>query len=235
MKLLVIIAIGFFLLLGSASCKLDIEELLDSDEFFTIKGRLLKSCDDRTPLAHKNMRIDAVRDILFKDVIVPETHTDADGFFTFRYENEGHTPFLTLSIREKATNGIVTNKDLITQIPVFQNIELGDIFFNPEKPFVFELKTGAAFSSNDTLFYHRPLDKYFRRVTKFITGPFTNGHVFGRDTTESAIIFSDIIRADLDLNEEWILKSGKTIHKQGEHSEIFTPCIENKVIIDLTQ
>lgn len=237
MKLLVVIAIGFFLLLGAASCKGDFWELIDTDEFFTVKGRLLRSCDDKTPLGNRTMSILADRGFIFcARVNIEDVTTDINGFFSFRYENEGCASFLSLSAEDSLRNSIV-DQEVVMNIPVFENIDLGEVFLINDKPYLYEIKTNAGFSGVDTLFYDIKDDYYKDSVYRFITGPFSSGQVLTKDTARGwpLIFMNGEHTRNFDLGSHWILKSGNTIHKRGGHEEIFKPCVENKVIIDLTK
>lgn len=226
LKAFIICAIGIVLLTTFSNCK------KDSDRY-TVKGRLLKSCDDPTPVPYAEIYLyndykSTAQTCNSGEIARGTTNENgefelgynracADGIVGLGYDISFSTAYVAVAMK--------SNRDY----------DLGDIYKKDNGFYLFKIKTNHPYTDKDTLFYNITpilLDSTY----KFIVGPFTDGQaVDSFKTTVSKIV--NPTQDSRSLQTYWRLKSGKNDYKFNRFFEFYIePCKKySEGIIDISK
>lgn len=169
MKNYTVIFFSFLIILGlGLQCKKD--GMVENQQQYTVKGRLLNSCDDQTPSIDKellSLRSFCVYCTIGLD-LGPITIND-DGTFEFKYKHSSINKNLEL----------FSNKhyDLVLGIPINQNIDLGNVYIKNNMYAIVKTSPRRITSAADTLFYN--LKDYQRDNVpiEYAIGPFAENQI----------------------------------------------------------
>ncbi len=232
--------VSLFLLLGSSSC-IQREDIPFRKEYKVI-GRLVKSCNDPTPISDKLVLLEnpPFFDLFCKTgyKVVSRAYTNADGYFELRYEQQNCLIPLKVSIEDP--NGHPTdNFALVTDIKEYENTHLGNVYLKPSVIYNYVVKTNTPYTNTDTLYYNIERSASGKDSTyAFITGPFTEGQVLAtyQERTERQIHHGDLALQDerYDYEYYWLLKSSGNPIKRSISRIIFRSCVLYTITIDLS-
>ncbi|WP_107039084.1 hypothetical protein [Brumimicrobium mesophilum] len=137
MKTLIYIATIIFLSTIAFGCR-------DKDKEYTIEGRLMLDCE--TPASNvSGISMKQNVSLGIKKGMIIYFETDEDGYFEVKYLGGDGT---------NSDFKILKNGEILRDIPVFQDIDLGNVYFSlPRFDFVVKLEVENAYSNLDTLFY----------------------------------------------------------------------------------
>jgi hypothetical protein len=193
MKKSLIYTLSLFLTVG-IQCKKD-EEIINQQQY-TIKGKLLNSCDSLIPVTDFNLFISSLGYRTITELEVGPVPTQADGSFEFTYKHTKFTKSLLLSARG---NTGYTYQNLILGIPVNQNIDIGNVFIKNNISAVINIKTKRITSDADTLFYN--LKDYRENIisNNYAVGPFIDNQQIDTIIFQSVQIYDNVT-----LDDEWL-------------------------------
>ncbi|HYG14877.1 MAG TPA: hypothetical protein VEC12_03920 [Bacteroidia bacterium] len=214
-----------FIVAAATACKKD-------GDRHTVKGRLLNSCDDPTPLRGFTVYLyNDYRNLLNRwcnQGQIATATTNENGEFELSYEKTCSNGDISLQYDINS----ISYGSLVYNIEPNKSTELGDIFRKNNGPFQVKIKTNQPYSNNDTLFYGiRPhiLDSTY----KFITGPFTDGQL----VDNYLITVWRIHNRSAETNHlfRWVLKSGKNSFKDELQEAYIDPCKNNEIVLDISK
>jgi len=144
----------------------------DADEEYTIKGRVVKSCDDQEPISNLSFELWFDDDGTRGSQKLANGITDQMGSFSINYKSVNGAFNSSLDILTK--NGTYGMKPLLSKIPQNKSIDVGNIYVDTNYFIIVRLKTSKSYTSNDTLFYSiaSKSNQY-----KHVIGPFINNQV----------------------------------------------------------
>ena len=211
------------LLTGLAMACIFLSNCKDLKKNYTVKGRLLHSCDNPVPV--KNVEVDLYGSC--KGPIEGAT-TNSDGEFLIDYEAIcTHAPSL-ISLQYDVSFSAAR---LVTNIRANEHEDLGDIYLKHNGFYVIKIKTNQPYTFADTLFYD---------VTKFRTGPFIDGMII--DTLVKTVEKSQNSQpvASVNLLIPWGLKNNTIYHHNkyfGQGQKFYIePCKKySEVILDISK
>lgn len=145
----------------------------DSNEGkYTIKGRLLKACDDPAPVA--GVQLILHYDGGYSDAKdLATTTTDANGNFKFGYDGVSRILDITLSINGEFPSGVGSRRDYCGGIPRNKDIDVGTLYATRNFFAVAKVSVQRQTSAYDTIFYRPTNGKYLKKVV----GPFTDKQI----------------------------------------------------------
>lgn len=231
------------LLLFTTSGCIQPEDIPFRKEYF-ISGRLVKSCDNPSPIANKLVILETDHSVkLFCEPdykVVARAYTDNNGYFTLKYEQQNCIPLLKVAIEDP--NGHPTqNHALVTYLKGKENTLLGDVQLEPKIIYNYVIKTNRPYTQHDTLYYNiERLNGGRDSSYAYISGPFTDGQVL---STYSESAQRQLHHGDVALNNNrydyeyyWRLKNsaGATI-KSATDKIIFRNCVLYTITINLSQ
>jgi hypothetical protein len=197
----------------------------DTGEQYTIKGKLLKSCDNPEPIVGQNLILEKYTDGgRSKYETIGTTTTDENGIFSIKYSSVGASSALNLKPQEGSYSYLA---NIPTDVNIEENVYTKDNFF-----YIIKIKTTNAYTEKDTLFYTLGSD------TQYLVGPFTDnqaidtvvksnrqGWSYGQ--SEQKILF----------NYTWKLGSQYNDPSRGNVVNAYlTPCKKyDEVVLDLTK
>lgn len=145
---------------------------------YTLKGRLVTSCDDPTPLAGEELYISATGGNSTESFI-----TDSEGRFTLTYEDTWELEYIAIKGSQRNGHGSLT---YLSHIPMEKNLDVGTIYFRDNYFFLGRISVQRPTSQQDTVFYDYSNLTGFK---KFVTGPFQDGQVVDTFTSRAARIY----------------------------------------------
>ena len=125
-----------------------------NDTYYTIKGRLMCSCDN-TPFANKDLCLSQKSTLLSHNTASGYTKTDSNGNFIIRYNQTSGSDLELQPIMEN--------------IPDHCNINFGDIIISSKNTIIIKIKVNNPHTANDTLtgyIYNEPSSVFH------LSGPF---------------------------------------------------------------
>lgn len=195
----------------------------EENEQFTVKGKILVSCDDNRPV--KNFEIYLYND--YKAVIanncpkgeLGRAITDEDGNFEITYKTTCWKGELIL--RNDYDN--FSYRNLVVDIGANKDYNLGSIYKENNGFYAYKIKTNTMYSDKDTLYYDIKYKSnpividsttwVFDSTYKYITGPFINDMLVEYGQTTVPHIAKENSRYKKDqIITRWVLKNGNTIH-----------------------
>lgn len=212
---------------------------------YKVKGRLVQSCDNPTPIAHKLVILETDHTIkLFcknNYKVVSRAYTDDNGYFELKYDKQNCISPLKVSIEDP--NGHPTqNYALVTYLKGNENTNLDNVYLSPTASYNYVIKTNTPYTQTDTLFYNI---KYAYEGAKdstpmAISGPFTNGQQLTTflQTAQRQIHHGDwALQNDrYDYEYRWVLKTANGQITKGKTDKIiFTNCLLYTIHINLSQ
>jgi hypothetical protein len=142
----------------------------DNGEKFTIRGKLLNSCDNPEPVGGHQLFLEFSYGINNKYEQIAAT-TSADGSFEFTYEKKNAMREMTISGRQANGSGTL---NYVFGIPIGRNLEVGNIYSESNFYRVITIKSIRVTSKEDTIYYGLNNRGIF---TKLITGPFNQNQI----------------------------------------------------------
>ncbi|HYG16425.1 MAG TPA: hypothetical protein VEC12_11780 [Bacteroidia bacterium] len=219
-----------FIVAAATACKKDGDK-------YTVKGRLLKSCDNPVPV--KNFTVYLYNDYKSSSNTcnsgqIATATTNENGEFELSYEKTCSSGKISLEYDVS-----FSSTALVDGIEPKKDYDLGDIYKMDNGFYTVKIKTNQAYTSSDTLFYDitnkGPNDSNYQ----YVIGPFVDGatmdtlfksvykdlnYVSGGSVTNSAI--------------KWIFKSNQTVYAKSRQPQQFyiEPCKKyNEVILDISK
>jgi hypothetical protein len=123
------------LILSTTSCR------KHPPKTYTIKGKLLKDCGGEV-MANTDMSVTTRQSLPMKqNLLYMKFTSDNDGNFSVSYQQ---------AAGEKIGLWVNGNK-ILTEIPKFEDIDLGVVYYHPTCNFVFKLVVDSAYTATDTL------------------------------------------------------------------------------------
>jgi hypothetical protein len=159
----IVIIVSSIMLLNS--CQKD-----ENEGKFTIKGKLLNSCDKPEPVNGHQIFLEFSYGINNKYEQIAAT-TLADGSFELKYEKKNAMGEMTISGRQ--TNGSGTLNYLFG-IPIGRDLDIGNLYLSNNFTAFVRINTKRNTSMSDTLYYKR--GKNFVFETSLI-GPFNQNQI----------------------------------------------------------
>ncbi|HYG14875.1 MAG TPA: hypothetical protein VEC12_03910 [Bacteroidia bacterium] len=212
-----------------ASCKREGDK-------YTVKGRLLKSCDNPVPV--KNFTVYLYND--HKSLSNPcnsgqiaTATTNENGEFELGYDKTCRSGGISLQYDVSFSSAT-----LVDGIEPKKDYNLGDIYYRDNGFYIVKIKTNQPYTSSDTLFYDITgggKDSSY----SIATGPFYDGQVI--DTLyETVVKMLNYPTTAVNESISWILKSGKTDHKRrylGQGQQFYIePCKKySEVVLDISK
>ncbi|PKR80928.1 hypothetical protein CW751_07100 [Brumimicrobium salinarum] len=159
-KYLITLTLVTFLSLGC-------NKAINKGKEYTVEGRLMYNCE--TPIVNTefSFRQGDPGILGLKKPLSLTVKTNAEGYFKIVY-NGKEANVSDFKIRDGGT--------IMNNIPVFENIDLGNIYYNPTFSFKISLDVVNPYTSNDTLEipnYNDIFNENNNRI--YISGPFENG------------------------------------------------------------
>jgi len=215
------------LLAGLVIACLFLSNCKDLKKNYTVRGRLLHSCDNPVPV--KDFKVD-----LYGSCKGPieGTTTNSNGEFLINYEAIcTHVPSL-ISLKYDVS---FSSAILVDNIRANENEDVGDIYLKDNGFYIIKIKTNHSYTSSDTLYYNRT-----NLGSEFITGPFSDNAVI--DTLFQTVYKSQNSHPVASVNKllSWTLKNGSTIHHikyLGNGQECYIePCKKySEVVLDISK
>lgn len=210
---------------------------------YKVKGRLVQSCDNHTPIANKLIILESENNpILFcnnRYKVVSRTYTNSDGYFDLKYDRQECIYNPKVSIEDP--NGHPTNNyPLVTYLKGNENTNLGNVYLHPTAIYNYVIKTNTPYTTTDTLFYNIKYLSSKDSVYSVAIGPFTNGqeltthsHSAQRQVHHGDEAFKDKV---YDMKNIWSLKATNGL-KSKKHSDsiIFYNCVPYTITVDIRQ
>jgi Neuraminidase (sialidase) len=186
----------------------------NGDETYTIKGKVLKSCTEPTPIAGRPLVL-TYDYSLNKKSGQEYTSTDAEGNFELKYTGQFNLGDLTISVKDDSSNFFRT---LIRDIEKNRNLNIGNVL-NADIFFAYlRIKTTKPNTQNDTLFFEKQGNKF----NKFMLGPFTNGQIIDSISPDRELIYKP--RNEHRMSFVYSFKIGFKGKEQFVFGEEFIPC-----------
>jgi hypothetical protein len=208
MKNYTIIFFSFLIILG-LQCRKD--DMIENQQQYTVKGRLLNSCENPTPSLDNELlslrSICAFCTIGFE--LVPIT-VNEDGTFEFKYKHS--------SINKNL--GLFSYKyyDLVLGIPVNQNIDLGNVYLKNNLYAIVKTKPKRITSKADTLFYNPQDYRGNKLPIEYAIGPFSENQII-----DTLFFHSFQIYDSTYLDKDWWLKTNANLqYAIGKNNNVLT-------------
>jgi hypothetical protein len=182
-----LISISFAIFLNNCS--------KDNEEKFTIRGKLLNSCDKPEPVSGHQIFLGFSYGINNKYESIGAI-TNADGSFELTYEKKNAMGEMAISGRQG--NGLGT-RNYLFGIPIGRDLEVGNLYIENNFFAIIRVNTKRVTTSNDTIFYS--LIAGTNDFSKFLVGPFTDNQLFDTAIYHNAQFF------DLDMEKNYQSKS----------------------------
>lgn len=163
-------------------CSLLLFTNCNKEKTFTIKGRLLISCDRPIPVIDHGIRIEG------KGITSPIAYTNDKGHFAITYEHSRRTEYIYLTV--KGEYGVGLSQRLIG-IPMRKDVEVGDVYLTDNFFSVIKLAVQRPTDLTDTIYYDHNVHLGYR---KFKVGPFLDGEIIDSFTFASSRIFDTLAR-----------------------------------------
>jgi hypothetical protein len=144
----------------------------DNGEKFTIRGKLLNSCDNPEPVSGHQLFLEFSYGINNKYEQIAAT-TNADGSFEFTYEKKNAMGEMTISGRQ--ANGLGTLNYLFG-IPIGRDLNIENLYIENNFFAIIRVNIKRITTSDDTIFYS--LISGTNNFSKFLVGPFTDNQLF---------------------------------------------------------
>lgn len=196
---------------------------------YTIKGQLLKSCDNLTPIENVKLILDYDCNCNASKILT-ETFTDANGKFEFKYKSVLGNDIV---IRGKQPNGLGTVNYLFG-IPINKDLDIGTLYKDSSFFAILKIVQKRQSTYNDTIFYDVFRSANFR---KFVVGPFVENQILDTIAFRTTQFFDKINDRRIYSNNGSpsytykIGKNGKESYADGSH---FTTCTKyNEYILEL--
>lgn len=191
----------------------------EDNKEYSIKGTLLQSCDNPTPVTGVKLILDYDCNCS-SSKILQEVYTDSEGKFEFNYKTVAGNDIV---IRGTQANGGGT-KNYLFGIPINKDLDIGNLYNNDNFFAIVKLEVSRPTSLNDTLFYDEYGAGNFR---KSLLGPFNNGLILDTLRYRNAQ-FYDLDNKQYYKNISHAFYSWK-IGKRGVYNSIWTlhkPCLK---------
>jgi len=224
------------LLTGLSIACLFLSNCKDLKKNYSVKGRLLHSCDNPVPV--KDFKVDLYNTHHRCEGVIQSAYTNADGNFLLDYDATCSDNFNELILQYDVS---FSSAKLVQKIKINQNEDLGDIYLKDNGWYEIKIKTNHLYTLADTLFYNITgggSGDNFDYL--FVTGPFKDGQkVNTLYKTVYKIQHGDRVKP-MNHFSRWILKSGTVIHSDkylwdGEDYYL-EPCKKyNEVILDISK
>jgi hypothetical protein len=141
------------------------------DDKFTIKGKLLTSCERPEPASGYQLLLTFNYGVNSKFEQIATT-TNTDGSFEFTYEKK--FPHGEMFINGRQSNGLGTI-NYLNGIPVGRNLDIGNLYSGINSCALIKIKTIRQTSQKDTVFYNKVAGQNIFK--NYITGPFDDGQI----------------------------------------------------------
>lgn len=191
----------------------------EDNKEYSIKGTLLQSCDNPTPVTGVKLLLDYDCNCS-SSKILQEVYTDSEGKFEFNYKTVAGNDIV---IRGTQANGGGT-KNYLFGIPINKNLDIGNLYNNDNFFAIVKLEVSRPTSLNDTLFYDLFGAGNYRKT---LIGPFTNGLILDTLNFRNTQFF-DLNNINIYKNNSSATYSyrlglkGKTIYAGG----MFSACLK---------
>ncbi|HYG14878.1 MAG TPA: hypothetical protein VEC12_03925 [Bacteroidia bacterium] len=136
------------LLTGLAMACLFLSNCKDLKKNYSVKGRLLHSCDNPVPVKNFSIHLDKGGGGCKGEIQRVTTNNNGDFMFDYDATCTSPTGFITLGYDVSFSSSI-----LVGQIRENENEDLGDIYLKDNGFYIIKIKTNQPYSSSDTLFY----------------------------------------------------------------------------------
>ncbi|MDP3928060.1 MAG: hypothetical protein Q8R57_03470 [Bacteroidota bacterium] len=186
----------------------------EDTETITIKGKLLKSCENPSPLVGHALVLTYSYNVNGKEDVI-QSVTNSNGSFEFKYEKK--VVMSNLALREDQTIGY-GYFTYLNNIETKKNLDIGTLYNNDFLLVKIRINAQRVTSIEDTIYYDFKSNKF----NKFIVGPFIENQlldtIFGRTTME----YNKLNKHKFDIPYSWKLGlSGKV---QYVYSDSLFPC-----------
>jgi len=218
------------LLTGLAMACLFLFSCKDLKKNYTVKGRLLHSCDNPVPV--KDFKVDLYNTHHRCEGVIQSAYTNADGNFILDYDAtcSDNSSWLLLQYDVSFSSAA-----LVEKIHTNKNEDIGDIYLKDNGFYVIKIKTNHSYTSSDTLFYN-----ITNLGSKYKIGPFNDNAVI--DTLFQTVFKSQKSEPKTSVNSSlsWVLKSGSAIHHikyLGNGQQFYIePCKKySEVVLDISK
>lgn len=246
LKFILLSCLTVFFLCGTISCTSSDNNIFIKK--YRVKGKLIRSCDNPTPVADMLVFLETDRsggivhaivcDHSYKEV--SKAYTNSNGEFELPYVNQKCIPYLQISMQDTA-KGKIKHIPLATYLKGKEDADVGDVPIHQEKKYNYIVTTGIPYTNADTLYYNI---SYFTNSAGFIdsiysiaVGPFTNEQLLSQHSFSGAkkIHHGDFaLENDIsDIISNWIFKTNGVAKKKNSALIVLQSCISNRVVIDL--
>jgi hypothetical protein len=172
----------FSLVILFTACPKKTEDIINKQ--YTIKGKLVYSCDNPTPVINKNVDLEFTSNGVLVNTI-GLCKTDSNGIFSFTYDAVGDhiLPQFTIGVESGYSYNVV-----FYNVPINSSLNLGDITTQDNYFGIIKIQTSKTYSSSDTLYYI-PGNPFIHNI--FI-GPFYDGQIIDTFTYSGPLTYQNI-------------------------------------------
>jgi hypothetical protein len=195
-------------------------ELINDNTEYTIRGQLLQSCDNPTPVSGVKLILDYDCNCN-SSKILQEIYTDADGKFEFKYKSVNGNDIV---IRGNQANGLGTINYLFG-IPINKDLDVGNLYSSNNFFAVLKIVNKRQSTKNDTIFYDVYGSANFRR---FIVGPFIENQILDTIMFRNTQFFDKVNDNRIYKNNGFasynykIGQKGREVYADGSHFIVCT-------------
>jgi len=195
---------------------------------YTIKGKLLKSCDNSAPVVGQNLVLEKYDKDNGKTEIISSATTDENGAYSLSYSAVGKKSYVNLNVLPQSGLG-----SYLENIPIDEDMDI-NIYARDNYFYIIKIKTDKPYTNQDTLFYMQSAIE-----NGYIVGPFTDNQVLDTivKTNAQGWYYVENAKPSLYINYAWKLGSEyKDPAKDNVVSVYLTPCNKyDEVVLDLTK
>jgi len=216
------------LLTGLAMACIFLSNCKDLKKNYTVRGRLLHSCDNPVPVKGYSVFL-LNRDGGNCKGEIQRVTTNDNGEFLLDYESacSNGADFISLEYDVSFSSAI-----LVSDIKINENEDLGDIYMKNNGFYIVKIKTNQPYTSSDTLFH----GIHIAGKDSYIKGPFVDNQII--DTLLETVAKAQNHFSTTSINRiiGWQLKRDATTYKSKLQMIYIEPCKKyNEVILDISK